>query len=571
LCEQYVGFDTETYGVGFNDRAFALQIAGESETWYFNLHDYEDGTEVLDAALVFQLLAPVFEKHDLIWGIHNAKFDMRRIAIDGAYIHGGVHCTQMAERMIYNQYHTYGLDACLKRRGRAKNDKVKEYIKEHKLKDEHGNPQYWKVPLDIMFEYGCADAEDVRFLMMDQRKLLVGKEYYELDLHLQKALYRMEERGMKVRTEYAKKGLEYERAEQEKAAAELSALAGEPFRNGPTWLKGYFDRQGVQYSVNPETGNPVFDKRALAKITHPAAGIVRRYRRHEKYASTYYEHYAKHDVVHAFIKPWGTDTLRFSYADPNLQNVPKEEELDESIPFQVRACFEPRDGFCLVPIDYNQQEFRMLLDYAGEAELIRRINDDGADVHQATADMVGCSRKHAKTINFGLLYGMGTELLAQTLGISLEEAFDLKALYFGKLPRVKKIIKRMIERAESAKVVRTWTGRPLHFPIKDFAYAAPNHIIQGGCADVVRAAIVKIDQLLLERKTRSALLLQVHDELVFEVHENELELVDPLVNIMENIYRPFNGMRLTCGVDHSWVSWGKRDIRAGKPLPKSSN
>lgn len=577
--QQGTGLDTETYGTSFWDRMFALQLATEGRVWYFNFHDYGDATPVLKQSEVLARLAPAFRESALWWYIHNAKFDLRRLAIEGAKIKGGVHCTQMQERFIYNQHQHYSLDACLKRRDMAKDDAVKKYVDDHKLwtmVDGDKRKHYEKVPFDIMFEYGCSDAEKVRILGIDQRKQLEMHAFYHNDLELQKVAYEMEEIGITVRTDYAQGGLEYERRQQADVKYELSELAGEPFRAGPTWLRAIFDRNGVPYRTNPKTGNPKFDKSELARIEHPIADLIRQYRRHEQYAGTYYEVYAKSEVVHAQIKLWGTDTGRFSYAEPNLQNVPKEETLDDSIPFQVRGCFTPRSpDHCFVMVDFNQQEFRLMLDYAGEMDLIRRINDHGEDVHQATADLVGVTRKQAKTINFGLLYGMGIEKLAAALRISSAEAKTLKAQYFAKLPRVQTLIEAIIKKAERQKYVSTWVNRKLYVPapwrdpdtgaLVRFEYVMPNHLIQGGCGDIARLAMVPIHELIRRESTQSAMLLQVHDELLFEIHRDELGIIPRIVEIMENTYRPFNGMRMTCGVDHSWKSWGKREVVAGLP------
>lgn len=590
------GLDTETYGVKWNDRMFALQISTEQNVWYYNFHDYTKNWHEPSVASVFQLdvaevmesLKEAFNDPEKIWYIHNAKFDLRRLAIDGAYLHGGVHCTQMCERFLYNQYQSYSLAGCLARRKRAKDDAVDAYISEHKLwswEDVPGKKKrnklkfYDQVPFDIMFKYGCIDGEEVRFLGGDQRAKLVGEEYYENDLKFEKVCYSMEESGMVVRQDYAKGGLEYERDKQREVEEKLSALSPEPFRGGRNWLKATFDHHGVEYAINTKTGNPIFDKKALGEIDHPVAELIRQHRKHDKYAGTYYQTYATQEVVHAFIKPYGTDTGRLSYAEPNLQNVPKEKKLADSEPFQVRGCFAPREDHCFIMVDFDQQEFRLLLDYAGEADLIRRINEHGEDVHDATAEMVGVERDPAKTLNFGLLYGMGEAKLAQALGLPTywdynargekvlrsREARELKAQYFGRLPRVQSVIKQMIRTAEVRKYVTTWVGRKLHFPYREMCYKAPNHIIQGGCGDIARMAMVPCHELLVQTAS-SRMLLQVHDELLFEVHKNELDVVPELVKIMENTYRPFNGMRLTCGVDHSWKSWGKRDVVEGLPV-----
>ena len=592
---QDCGLDTETYGVKWNDGMFALQIATENNVWYYNFHNYLNNwhepsiadVEVLDIEAVMQSLEEAFNDPEKIWYIHNAKFDLRRLAIAGVYLSGGVHCTQMCERFVYNQYTSYSLAGCLGRRGRAKDDAVEKYIKDNKLwkwEEVAGKKQrnklkfYDQVPFDTMFRYGCIDSEEVRFLGRDQRSKVAGEEYYENDLKFQKVCYGMEETGMVVRQDYAKGGLEYERRKQSEVEAKLSELSPEPFRGGRNWLKATFDFHGIEYGVNPKTGNPVFDKQALAKIEHPVADLIRQQRKHDKYAGTYYQTYADNEVIHAFIKPYGTDTGRLSYAEPNLQNVPKEKKLADSEPFQVRGCFAPREDHCYVMVDFDQQEFRLLLDYAAEMSLIRRVNEHGEDVHDATAAMVGVERDPAKTLNFGLLYGMGEAKLAIALGLPTywdynrkgervlksREARELKAQYFGRLPNVQRTIQQIIKTAETRKFLRTWVGRKLWFPYRELCYKGPNHLIQGGCGDIARMAMVPIAERL--EGMRSNMLLQVHDELLFEVHKDELDVVPDLVNIMESTYRPFNGMKLTCGVDHSWVSWGKRDVVVGLPV-----
>lgn len=567
-----LGFDTETYGTDFNDRMFAMQIANGTNTYYFNFHDYGTSIPRLERSYI-EKLRPIFEERGKLWYIHNAKFDLRRLGIEGIYIKGRVHCTQMCERFINNQYNGYSLDACLKRRGRQKDDAVMEYIREEKCwewQEQTGKKTRKKklffdqVPFDIMFKYGCIDADEVFKLGQEQRAQLKGEKYYENDLHLEQICYLMEEYGIRTNKSYAASGYEYEMAQKNLCIARLEDIAGEKYKTGPKWLANKLDMFGVLYEKNPRTGNPVFDKASLSKINHPIVENIINYRRHEKYATTYYSTYKEQDEIHAFIKTWGTDTGRFSYAEPNLQNVPKEEELSADIPFQVRGCFQPREDHCFVMVDFDQQEFRLLLDYAGEFELIRKINEHGEDVHQATADMVGVTRKMAKTLNFGLLYGMGADKLADALKCSVIEAKEIKRKYFARLPKVRRFINGVINKAKDKGVIKTWVQRKLYFPNKELAYKAPNFLIQGGCGDIMRLAIVDCHQVL--KDLRSKILLSVHDELLFEIHKEELDIIPAIVNIMENTYEPFNGMKLTCGVEHSWESWGKRYVKEGKPI-----
>jgi len=571
--------------VGTKDHMFALQIASKEAAYYFNFHDYGDGTYVWDRENLVNDLGVLFSKSDVTWFIHNAKFDLHRIRNAGSMLSGRVHCTQAIERIIYNQHIRYGLDACLKRRGRGKNDEVAKYIREHKLytqetvegkKRKIKNMHYDKVPFDVMYKYGCDDASEVLFLGMDQLQNIDSQSLYENECELTKTCFIMERQGIKIDEEYTRTAKNYEEGCLEDAISEATEQANEEFRNGPKWLRAAFDRCGQEYKINPKTNNPIFDKQALAVMDSPIAAIVKEIRTREKYIGTYYSsflHYSD-DMgnLHATINQSGTDTGRFSYRDPNLQNVPKEEDFEKGS-IQVRKCFVPRKDYCFVMIDFDQQEFRLMLDYAGEHELIRRIMEEGIDVHQATADMMGVGRKEAKTLNFGLLYGMGVGKLATALGISVAEATELRALYFSRLPKVKRLIRDVQGTAKSRRFIQTWAGRRLWFDQKiydpetskliDLSYKAPNHLIQGGCGDIARVAMNRLQRYLAP--TDSRMLVQVHDEIVFEVHKDELDIVEDLQKIMEDVYEPMNGMKLTCGVEHSWVSWGKQDVVEGKP------
>jgi DNA polymerase-1 len=571
--EKYIGFDTETYGLGIHDQAFAAQFAIQGSVFYFDLNSEEQRRET------FERLAEIFADPSKVWFAHNAKFDLHRIYPYVGIPAGRVHCTQAVERLIFNQHQSYSLDACLKRRGRSKNNLVEAWIKENRAytmedipgkKKRFKNKHYDQVPFDIMFEYGCDDAADVRWLGMDQRaavNLSVEDSVYHRECLLVKTCLEMERTGVRVDPDYIQRGIDYESDRLDTAIRKATDEAGEEYRNGPKWLRAAFDKLGQSYDINPETQNPKFDKHALAGMQTPIAGTVREIRRAEKYIGTYYSSFdyyrcGSDNVLHASINQSGTDTGRFSYSDPNLQNVPKEEDFAEGS-IQVRKCFIPREDYCFVMIDFDQQEFRLMLDYANERAVIHDIIDNGADVHQATADMVGVPRKQAKTLNFGLLYGMGVAKLAAALKISEAEAKHLRQVYFSKLPGVRRLIQDIQRTATSRGYIKTWAGRRIYFPDPEWAYKAPNHLIQGGCGDIAKHAMNELSAVL--RPYRSNMLIQVHDEIVFEIHKDELEIVDQLRLTMENVYQPRNGMKLTCGVEHSWVSWGKQDVREGFP------
>lgn len=585
INREHLGLDTETYGLRKEDDMFSLQIAHEDTGYYFNFLDYgEGGPHVWDTRHLLKSLEALWKCNNKTWFIHNAKFDLHKLHNFNTSLSGTIHCTQAIERLIYNQLTTYSLARLARIRGLEKDSSVDEYITKEKLKTKiqvlgKKRPivlkHFDQVPFEKMFRYGCQDAWLHYKIGMDQLEELPKHydketlfELYKTTTELTRTCLIMEINGVKIDEEYTKKAQEFELGCLEDAQSEASELAGEEYRNGPKWLAGAFDRCGQAYDINPKTSNPIFDKDALAKMQSPIAEVVREIRTREKYIGTYYSsflHYAdSNSIVRANIRQAGTDTGRFSYSDPNLQNVPKEEDFEKGS-VQVRKCFVPREGCCFVMIDYDQQEYRLMLDYAGDHDMINKIVHEGQCVHQLTADMMGVTRTYAKRLNFGLLYGMGVEELANSLGCSVPDAREYRRLYFSRLPHVQRLIDNVKKTAKMRKYIKTWTGRKLHFPQANMAYKAPNHLIQGGCADIIVRAMNEIQTITIPYYDAN-MLIQVHDELVFEIQEDQLDIVADIQKVMENIYRPMNGMKLTCGVEYSWESWGKQDAREGYPI-----
>lgn len=242
----------------------------------------------------------------------------------------------------------------------------------------------------------------------------------------------------------------------------------------------------------------------------------------------------------------------------NCQNMSADDENQEEA-YPVRRAILPPPGFSLVSIDYSQQEYRLMLDYAGEMAIIEQVLG-GADIHQATADMMGVSRKYAKTLNFALLYGSGVANMADLLGVSENQARDLRNLYFSRLPNVQKFIKRVVKTAEARGYVYNWAGRR-YFSSRDMAYKMPNRVIQGGGADIIKIAMVRIHELL--KPYKSKMVLTIHDELGFYIHDDEHHLVPEIEKIMCSAY-PAKHLPLTVSVSHSYKSFG--DLQDGPPV-----
>jgi DNA polymerase I-like protein with 3'-5' exonuclease and polymerase domains len=583
----YLGLDTETTGLGQDDRLFSLQIATEADEFYFNFQSYGGDEPVLDRQSTFKWLNEyIFSKAGRTYFMHNAKFDLRMLRKEGAIIKGKVHCTYAIERVLKNNYigkEPYSLAGCAKRRGLEKDSRVEEYITKHKLYTKVTIPgkkkvvqlkHFDKVPFQLMTEYGAIDARLALKIGLDQIATLSrlerekATEYpsfypvYNNEVSLTKTLLSMEETGIKIDRQRTSLALAYEMDEIEKSKQIFTDLTGREYLDSGKLFKEVFDKLGCEYPLT-EKGNPSFAAEVLEEMDNPAANIINKIRHHEKRAGTYYSsflHFATiNDTIHADARQAGTETGRMSYRDPNLQNVPKEDdEEDLKTEYHVRECFIPREGKILYALDYKQMEYRTMMDYAGEKKIIQRIMD-GEDFHDAIANEVGIKRKEAKTLNFAISYGAGDAKIAKMLGIKQRDAYELRCTYFGRLPLLQRFFKEVSEKGKARGHIFNWFGRRCYLSDINFGYILPNHLVQGGCADVVKIAMNRIH----EEGFSSKMLIQVHDELIFEADAMDSHEFEEIKKIMESVYMPKNGMKLEASISHSLTRWGARNMKEG--------
>jgi DNA polymerase-1 len=363
----------------------------------------------------------------------------------------------------------------------------------------------------------------------------------------------IQERGIKIDRQYVESGLHHERHEIEKAREDFEKDTGRTYKNSSSLFAEIFSSRGEKFP-RTEKGNPSFTEKFLDQADTPTAKLISRIRHHEKRLSTYWSSFLLYAdeqcVIHPNLNQAGTVTGRFSSSNPNLQNIPKDDEG----PYPIRGAFVPREGFKLVSIDYDQQEYRLMLDYAGERGLIDAVLG-GEDVHSATARLLNIPRRYAKTVNFALLYGTGTKKLAGMLGIPESEAQSLKKLYFDRLPKVKQFIQDVVRTGETRGYIENWLGRKYWCGDFKYSYKLPNWLIQGGGADVIKVAMVQLHEHLKPYNTK--MILQVHDELLFEIPEHEMMIINPLKDVMAEVYKPKNGMNLTCSHTTYNERWGK--------------
>jgi DNA polymerase-1 len=578
------GLDTETTGIRWEDRLFSVIFHTGEESFYFDFDLPMVGYRGTFRRDFIPLLQSIFMGQSKFY-VSNAKFDMRMLRHEGLSLGGEFFCTNAQGRVLKNNYisdREYSLAASAARLGYEKDESVEEYIVQHKLYTVEKipgkeklwkNKRFWEVPKGIVRKYAEQDANLHRIVgkhieselaSVKNLSSTVGdiRHISANEMKLTKVCHEMEWQGVRISRGYVRNAMDFETQEVENGRKQFKELSGgRDFIDSNKVLNEVFRECGYENIPQTLKGNPSFTDENLELLGGPIAEAVRKIRGHEKRLSTYYSsflYYAgKDDIIHPNMKQGGTETGRFSYSDPNLQNVPKEEDAThEETPSIVRASFVPNPGTVFVSVDYSQQEFRMMLDYAGELKLIEAINQ-GADVHQATADMVGIKRQAAKTLNFALLYGAGVSKVAGMLGCSIAEATELRSRYFAKLPKVKKFIHDVITRGKARGYIVNWAGRHCHVANPDWAFVLPNHLIQGGGADVIKFAMPKLAELL--SGSRSYMQLQIHDEILFGVHKDELDLVPRIQGIMESIYPSFNGMKLTTSAEWSDVSWAACD------------
>ena len=392
----------------------------------------------------------------------------------------------------------------------------------------------------------------------------------------------MRKRGVRVDIEKA----EELKAQLEKQEQEVLAKAGG--QDIDIWaaasIAKAFDAKGLRYPKTEKTQAPSFTKNFLANHEHELPKAVVRARELNKARTTFIDTILKHNHngrIHAEAHSLrsddgGTVTGRFSYSNPNLQQVPAR---NAEIGPMIRGLFLPEEGEQWGAFDYSSQEPRLVVHYAsllkldGAQGFADQYNVDAmTDFHQMAADIVGVPRKQAKDINLGLFYGMGKNKLAEQLGLDLDEAKELFAEYHGKVPFVQQLSEYVVNRASKKGVIRTLLGRKCRFdkwepnaygtfkPMshedalaehgpaikRSFTYKALNRLIQGSAADQTKAAMVAL------HKEGITPLIQVHDELDISVPDKETG--SKIKQIMETCV----DMQIPSVVDAEYgPSWGE--------------
>jgi DNA polymerase-1 len=505
----------------------------------------------LDDSETGQALRKVLEDGKLPKTVHDTKTAMHALTDRGINLDGVQHDPLLYGYLLDPTYSTYGLREVALRR------------------------------FNLKLAGSVAEAADITLRLTEKLREQVEaagltKVYDEIDLPLVSVLASMEEAGIKIDCD---------------VLAEMSKRLD---RECATVARDIYEKSGTEFNINSpkQLGDVLFNKLNLPKpikygkgktistavdvleglaTEHEVPKLVLDYRQLSKLKSTYVDALPAllnscTKRLHTTFNMAGSATGRLSSVNPNLQNIPIRTELGR----EIRAAFIAEPGHVLLKADYSQIELRLLAHFSQDLLLVEAYRT-GQDIHALTASQVfgvpreevnAEHRRRAKAVNFGIVYGLSAFGLSQQIGIDTKEAKQFIDAYFEKYSGVRAFIDRTLDEARREMKVKTLFGRVRPIPdihsknynLRGFAErTAVNTPLQGTAADLIKLAMIRIDQELRDRNLRSKMLLQVHDELVFEVPESEIDTMKELVvDQMENVHRLKVPLKVDVGVGKNW-------------------
>jgi DNA polymerase I-like protein with 3'-5' exonuclease and polymerase domains len=497
---------------------------------------------------------------------HNAMYDVCWIRALGLSINGKIVDTMIASALVDENQMRYDLNNCSKRyTGKGKNET--DLYAAARDWGVDAKAEMYKLPAIYVGAYAEKDAEITLQLWQELKKEILHQDLnsiFELEIELFPCLVDMRFLGVRVDIEAAHQ-LKGKLLEEEKEC--LQIVKKETSVDVQIWaarsIAQVFEKLHLPFDRTEKTNSPSFTKNFLQNHPHPLVKRIARAREINKAHTTFIDTIIKHNHkgrIHAEINQLrgdngGTVTGRFSYSNPNLQQIPaRNKELGPAI----RSLFIPEEGHTWGCFDYSQQEPRLVVHYAtlqnlyGVDEVLESYKGGNADFHTIVADMAEIPRSQAKTINLGLFYGMGKNKLQAELGVSKDKAEDLFRQYHNKVPFVKQLMDNVMQRAQDRGRIRTLLGRLCRFHLwepnqfgihkalphdaaltehgpgikRAYTYKALNKLIQGSAADMTKKAMLEL------YKEGIIPHVQVHDELDISVKSKEH--AEKIINIMED-------------------------------------
>lgn len=574
-----VSVDTETTALSPVDAelvGISLSVR-EHSGWYLPIIEKSlFSQDVLDASNALSLIKPILEDEKILKVGQNIKFDINVLRGAGIELRGTAFDTMIASYLLNPGERNHNMDDMAKRHLDYTTITYDELVGKGKKA-----VSITDVPLERLAEYAIEDA-DITFRLYNffKPKIESDEELKELfdkvEMPLVEVLAKMEWHGVKIDISHFRMLSEENASLLAKAENEIYRIAGGPFNiNSTRELSNLlFNRLKLKPVKKTKTGFST-DISVLEEIkgSHEIIDHLIEYRTLIKLKSTYIDALpklvsSKTGRLHTSYNQTIVATGRLSSSSPNLQNIPVREEMGR----RIREGFVPEKGFCFMSADYSQIELRLAAHLSNDERMIRAFKE-GLDIHSITAASVfgvpieevsPDMRRQAKIINFATIYGVSPYGLSQQADISVQQAAEFIKKHFETYPGLERYINETIEFARKNGFVKTLLGRrrPLpeinsdaKFQREGAERVAINTPIQGTSADMIKVAMVKIQKELDAKKLKSKMILQVHDELVFEVFESEKETVREIVRYeMENAISLSVPVVVDIGWGNNWAA-----------------
>ncbi|MDD5372617.1 MAG: DNA polymerase I [Sulfurimonas sp.] len=565
-----VAFDTETTGLDYErDSLVGFSFCfNDTEAYYVPIaHFYLGVEEQISESEAKNAIRKIF--NSLVVG-HNIKFDLhfvtRFLEDDGL----DIFADSMILAWLINPESALSLDKL--------SEKLLNHTMLHYKDTVKKGDTFASVELEDACKYAAEDAYITRrlyFLFLEMLELQGAahliKEAADVEFPFIKTLLKMEKTGIEVDGSFLEHFLVEAKESLNDLTKKIYELAGCEFNINSTQQLGVvlFENLGLSSGKKTKTGYST-DEKVLSSLRneHEIVPYLLEYREVYKLFSTYIEPLLKlsrenrHGRVHTSFVQTGTATGRLSSKNPNLQNIPTRTKLGT----RIREAFIAPKGKKLIGIDYSQIELRLLAHFTQDRVLVDAFKQD-KDIHMQTAialfgeEEAQAKRNIAKTVNFGLLYGMGQKKLSETLSISTKEAKEIIDKYFNSFPTVRAYFRSIVDFSKEAGYVETLLKRRRYF---DYENASPmfkaayeresvNSVFQGSASDLIKLSMNKIHKVIEDEKLNAKMLLQIHDELIFEADEDEAEaLGERFKEIMQSIMKLNIPLKVSLNIGDNW-------------------
>lgn len=573
LEQKAVCFDTETTSLD----EMEAEIVGMSFSYKKGLAYYiplSDNRE--EAQKTIDIFKPFFEAKTVMKIAHNFKYDYKVLKNYGVHFDGVLFDTMIAHYLL-NPDGRHGMDYL--------SEIYLNYIpiSIETLIGKKGKNQlsFRQVDREHQTLYAAEDA-DITFQLYEIFGPQLQKEnlenlFFQIEMPLMKVLADMEREGIALDVNWLLQESKDLEQDLKNIEQKIFTLTENEFNlNSPKQLgEVLFDQLKLDPKAKKtKTGQYATSEEVLQKLahTHPIIPLILEYRTYQKLKSTYVDalptQISKIDGrVHTSFSQTTAATGRLASLNPNLQNIPIRTERGQ----QIRGAFRAEKGKKIISADYSQIELRLIAEISGEKNMIEAFQK-GEDIHASTAaklfkipidEVNKTQRSQAKTVNFGIIYGQGAFALAEQTGLSRAEAKQMIDAYFQTYPTMKGWMTAQVKKARELGYVETLLGRKRHlkdiqsnnFVVRSHAERnAVNAPIQGSAADIIKIAMIEISKKLKEENRATKMLLQVHDELIFEAPIEEVEAVTALItSCMENAVKTTVPLLVEVGVGDHWL------------------